>query len=106
MGSSSSGVVAGCFALSAFTIAILAGLGADNPASTILVRALAALIVCWPIGYLAGSLCRRVIEQHDPPPQDHEPSGDDAESAVPSTTDEPTNPSPAPTPVAVDPAGR
>ena len=57
-----SGVTAGCFSLAAFAVAIVAGLSAQNPAMTILLRAIAVSIVCWPIGYLAGMLCCRVIE--------------------------------------------
>lgn len=56
--------IAGCFALAAFSVAVMAGLAGGNTAAAILVRALVAMIVCYPLGMLVGVLCRYVIEQH------------------------------------------
>jgi len=55
-------VVAGIFALSAFTVALLAGLLSGNELMVILVRAIMALIVCYPVGLLAGALLSNVME--------------------------------------------
>lgn len=56
--------IAGCFALAAFSVAVMAGLAGGNTAAAILVRALVAMIVCYPLGMLVGALCRQVIERH------------------------------------------
>ncbi len=68
-------VVAGCLALTAFVIAITAGLVQDNPATTILARAVAVMIICYPVGLLAGFVCLRTLERNiseylasNPPP--------------------------------------
>lgn len=47
-------VIAACAGLTAFAIATLAGLAADNPADVILSRALAALVVCYVVGAALG----------------------------------------------------
>ena len=56
--------IAGCFALAAFSVAIIAGLASGISASSILMRALLAMVVCYPVGLLVGFVCRHVIEQH------------------------------------------
>ncbi len=56
--------IAGCFALAAFSVAVVAGLAGGNTAASILVRALIAMIACYPLGMLVGVVCRHVIEQH------------------------------------------
>ena len=56
--------IAGCFALAAFSVAVVAGLAGGNTATAILVRALIAMIVCYPLGMLVGVLIRHVIDQH------------------------------------------
>ena len=56
--------IAGCFALAAFSVAIIAGLASGNTSSSILTRALLAMFVCYPVGLLVGFVCRYVIEQH------------------------------------------
>lgn len=84
-------VMAGCFAMSAFAVAIVAGLGSHNPATFVLSRALIAMILCYPVGYIVGIACERVIALHskeyaqqNPVPTDDEDDddGDAAESAV------------------------
>jgi hypothetical protein len=57
-------VIAGCFALSAFAVAVLAGLSSDNPAGQVLGRAVACMVVCYPVGLIAGIVCVRVIGSH------------------------------------------
>ena len=58
-------VVAGCFGLTAFVVAIVAGLAAHNPTLTILGRALIAMILCYPLGLVVGMLCQRVVRMHE-----------------------------------------
>lgn len=55
------GTIAGCFALGAFAVAIMAGLGSRNPAASVLTRALMALIFCYPIGLAVGLIAQRVV---------------------------------------------
>ena len=59
-----SNAVAGCFGLAAFAVAVVAGLGGGNTATSILLRALIAMIVCYPIGLVIGMVCQHVVEQH------------------------------------------
>ena len=54
-------VIAACFALSAFLVAILAGLAAANPALTVLARALIAMVLCYPAGLVVGLICELVV---------------------------------------------
>jgi len=56
-------VVAGVFALAAFSVAVAAGLLGGNDMLVILVRAFIAMIVCYPVGMLAGALMSRVIAE-------------------------------------------
>jgi hypothetical protein len=55
-------VVAGVFALASFTVALLAGLLGGNDMAVILVRAIIAMVVCYPVGMMAGALLSKVIE--------------------------------------------
>ena len=64
MSKTPSSAIAGCFALSAFAVAVVAGLAAQNPASSILVRALIAMIICYPVGLIIGLICQRLIFDH------------------------------------------
>jgi hypothetical protein len=64
MTGAASRAVAGCFALAAFAVAVVAGLAGGNTPSGILVRALIAMIVCYPVGLVIGLVCQRVIEEH------------------------------------------
>ena len=57
-------VIAGCFALSAFAVAILSGLTSDNTTAQILQRAVISMIVCYPVGLIVGIVCERVIVSH------------------------------------------
>lgn len=60
----SSKVISACFALASFAVAILAGLASDNPASSVLARALMAMIICYPVGLVVGMICERLIVAH------------------------------------------
>lgn len=51
-------------ALSAFAIAVVAGLAAGNPARTVLFHALVAMIVCQALGLIAGSVAERAVARH------------------------------------------
>jgi hypothetical protein len=64
MSGAASRAVAGCFALSAFAVAVVAGLAGGNTTASILVRALIAMAVCYPVGLVIGQVCRRVVEEH------------------------------------------
>ena len=64
MTGAASRAVAGCFALAAFAVAVVAGLAGGNASSAILVRALIAMIVCYPLGLVIGLVCQHVIEEH------------------------------------------
>ena len=56
--------IAGCFALAAFVVAIIAGLSSGNPAHAILWRAVIAMIVCYPVGFGVGMVAQHVIREH------------------------------------------
>ncbi len=58
------GTVAGCFALAAFSVAVVAGLAGGNGTGTILARAILAMIACYPLGLLVGLICQRVVQEH------------------------------------------
>lgn len=54
-------------ALAAFVIAVLTGLGTENPFSSIIQRALFALIMAWPCGFVLGIILENfVLQPHAP----------------------------------------
>ncbi len=57
-------VLGGCFAMAAFAVAVVAGLARENTPSAILLRAVIAMIVCYPVGMLVGMMCLRVLQEH------------------------------------------
>lgn len=57
-------VIAVVVALGAFVVAVAAGLAADNPASTVLLRALAAMIAAQFVGWGAGEVLAYVRRTH------------------------------------------
>jgi len=57
-------VMAGCFSMAAFAVAIIAGLSSGNPAVLILGRALIAMVLCYVVGLVVGVICERVIALH------------------------------------------
>lgn len=56
-------IIAGCFALSGFAVAIFASLGAGAGADTILLRAILALVACAAVGSAIGMIAERCIQE-------------------------------------------
>lgn len=86
MKGSISQVTAGCSAMAAFAISILAGLAASNASLTILTRAILAMVVCYIVGLVVGIVIEHVLREHHEQRQRDQPvdePGDDS----PSTTD-------------------
>ena len=75
-------VVASCFALAGFAVAIVAGLAAEVDSAQILLRSAVAIIVCYPIGMLAGSVCQRVVQSHITAYKAAHPGADSVELAI------------------------
>lgn len=57
-------LIASCFALAAFAIAVLAGLMGGNEAAQILLRAVGATAICYVLGMIVGMICDSVIHAH------------------------------------------
>jgi hypothetical protein len=57
-------VISGTFALTGFSVAVAIGLGAANPASIVLLRAIVCLIACMIVGRLVGFAAELVIKEH------------------------------------------
>lgn len=57
-------VIAGCLALGAFAIAIVAGLSSGNTTDTILGRALLCMVVCYAAGLAVGAVAERAMDEH------------------------------------------
>ena len=72
-------VLGACFAMAAFVVAVVAGLARENTPSAILLRAVLAMIVCYPVGMLVGMMCLRVLQEHVKAPQE---TVEDDESTV------------------------
>ena len=68
--------IAGSFALAAFTIAVVVGLASGNPASSILLRAIIAMLVCYPVGLAVGLIAQRVVKEHIKAHQEANPAPD------------------------------
>ena len=71
--------IAGCFALSSFSIALIAGIGGGNPADTVLVRALLAMTFCYPVGLAMGMVTQIVINNHIDQHRSSNPAPDSAQ---------------------------
>jgi len=56
-------VIAGCAGLCGFTVAVLAGLAADNPMDVILGRAIVANIACYLVGGVIGYVMDRAVDE-------------------------------------------
>lgn len=78
-------VIAGCFALSAFAVAIFAGLAAQVDTAQILLRSIVTMFVCYPVGLVAGLICQRVIQVHIEAHQAANPSNEFDHSATEAT---------------------
>jgi hypothetical protein len=57
-------LIACCFALAAFSVAIVAGLSAGKDAAQILLHAVVAMMLCYPVGLVAGMVCEREVRVH------------------------------------------
>lgn len=57
-------VVAGVFGLAAFALAVVAGLGAGNPSTDVLLRALVSMAACYSIGLVLGMIGERTVDEH------------------------------------------
>ncbi|MBC7834411.1 MAG: hypothetical protein H7Y88_04830 [Phycisphaerales bacterium] len=55
-------VIAASLGLAGFSIALIAGLSADNPADQILVRALLSMIGCNAVGLLLGLIAEKSVQ--------------------------------------------
>ncbi|MCH8344603.1 MAG: hypothetical protein IH983_11515 [Planctomycetes bacterium] len=83
-----SNVLAGCFAMAAFAVAILAGLAGGNPPASILLKALIAMIVCYPVGLMIGLAAQRVISDQLEAQQKAVDDEDEAKPAEASATEQ------------------
>lgn len=57
-------VIAGCFAMCAFAVAVICGVFADNAVSVILSRAIVSLFGGFVLGLIAGELLAFTIRDH------------------------------------------
>ena len=57
-------VIAACLALAAFAVAIISGLSADVTATSVLVRAVVSMLICYPVGLVIGMVCQRILGEH------------------------------------------
>src|SRR5437870_4242815 len=71
-------IIAACFAMASFAVAILAGLASENPSSSVLFRAMIAMFVCYPVGMMVGMVCDRVIMAHVEAHRNANPAPDSA----------------------------
>lgn len=51
-------------ALSAFAVAVLAGLSVGNPSQDIVLRAIVSMLICQVIGMVIGMIGERIINEH------------------------------------------
>jgi hypothetical protein len=56
--------IAGCYALGAFTIAIISGLYAGRSASGILETAIVSMLVCYIVGLAVGKVAEVAVREH------------------------------------------
>jgi hypothetical protein len=56
-------VTGACCGLGAFAIALVAGMGADNPGDVILFRAIISMLVCQFVGIGLGMIVERVVNE-------------------------------------------
>jgi len=55
-------LTAGCCALGAFAVAVIAGVGANAPIETVLTRAIVSMAICWAVGGVLGYVAGRAVE--------------------------------------------
>ena len=56
--------LAACLALLTFAVCLVAGLGAGNPATTILSNALAAMGVSFVVGLAVGAMAQKMLDEN------------------------------------------
>ncbi len=56
--------IACCFALAAHAIAIVAGIAARNDATTVLSRAILALVIAYIVGQIIATILEHVAREH------------------------------------------
>ncbi len=56
--------IAACLALVAFAVCILAGLQAGNPFTSVVSRALVALVVTFVVGLVIGSMAQKMLDEN------------------------------------------
>ena len=54
-------IIAAICGLSGFAVALIAGIAADNPADTVLTRAIVAMLVLHILGWIIGSVGERTV---------------------------------------------
>jgi putative Mn2+ efflux pump MntP len=57
-------LIASCFGLAAFAVAVVAGMAAGNEGSRILMVALFSLVICHIVGLAAGLIGERIVEEY------------------------------------------
>jgi hypothetical protein len=57
-------MIAAVFALTAFAVALLAGLAAGNGATRVLTAAVVSLFICHLVGLALGAIAERVVKEH------------------------------------------
>lgn len=57
-------IIATSFAFVAFATALLCGMAVSNPMGTVVGRACIAMLVCYLVGLMIGSIGRRAIQEH------------------------------------------
>ena len=71
--------IAGTFSLAAFAVAIVAGLSSGTAATTVLMRAIICLFLCYPLGYVIGRMAQVVVDDHLSTHRDDNPAIDSDE---------------------------
>ncbi len=81
-------IIASCFALSAFSIALISGLAADRATADILSTAVFALIVCYILGLIVAAVANVAIsERIEQYKSDHPVPTFDAKPRIPASSD-------------------
>ena len=88
MKGSAATTIAGCFALAALSVAVVAGLCGGNPAAAVLMRALIAMVVCYPVGFGVGLIAQRLIREHVDAHRSANPALDLSDGGAATGTDE------------------
>lgn len=97
-------VIAAGFGLTAFAVAVVAGIAADNPSQVVLKHAIIAMICCQVVGLFIGALGERVVNdavaeyqsRHPIPKPDSPGSRQRSDGARTGRVSEPTGATPRP----------